>query len=134
MKKLFLSLATALLIALPFALVAPSQNAAALFDSSKKDACAGIGGSAAGGDCVVAGGKTVQGIITNVVNVLSIAVGIIAVVMIIVAGAKYITSSGDANAIASAKTTLIWAVAGLIVVALAQGIVQFVINKVNGAA
>lgn len=67
--------------------------------------------------------------ITQVINILSVVGGIIAVVMIIVAGYRYITASGNESSIASAKNTLLYAIIGLVIIALAQVIVQFVLKK-----
>ena len=53
--------------------------------------------------------------------------------MIIVGGLRYITSGGESSNISGAKTTIIYALVGLVIVALAQFIVHFVLNKaVNG--
>jgi hypothetical protein len=49
--------------------------------------------------------------------------------MIILGGLKYITSGGDAQKVASAKSALIYAIVGLVIVALAQAIVRFVLGK-----
>ena len=57
-------------------------------------------------------------------------VGIVAVVMIIIGGLRYITSGGNDTNVASAKNTLLYAIIGLIIVSLAQLIVRFVLNKV----
>jgi hypothetical protein len=73
----------------------------------------------------------VNNTITLVINIFSIVVGIVAVIMIVLGGLKYITSSGDANNITSAKNTILYAIVGLVVVALAQFIVRFVLGKVN---
>lgn len=70
-----------------------------------------------------------QSLVTNIINIFSVIVGIVAVIMIIVGGFKYITSNGDSGKISSAKTTIIYAVIGLVVVAFAQLIVQFVLQK-----
>lgn len=64
-----------------------------------------------------------------IVNFLSFIVGVVAVIMIIIAGLKYITSGGDSNNVASAKNTILYAVIGLVIVALAQVIVRFVLQK-----
>lgn len=77
-------------------------------------------------------GQTVQEIVTLVVNIFSIVVGIIAVIMIIWGGLKYITSGGDSTKITSAKNTIIYAIIGLVIVALAQFIVRFVLDAVTG--
>lgn len=72
-------------------------------------------------------------IIKTTINVVSVIVGVVAVVMIIFGGLKYITSGGDSGNVSSAKNTIIYAIVGLVVVALAQFIVKFVLDKaVNG--
>ncbi len=77
-------------------------------------------------------------IITLVINVFSVIVGFIAVVMMIYGGFKYITSSGDSGNVTAAKNTIMYALIGLVVVALAQLVVRFVIGKAvsvsNGVA
>jgi cytochrome bd-type quinol oxidase subunit 2 len=88
------------------------------------------------GDCqddTATGTERIQTIVTTIVNIFSIVVGIVAVIMIVVGGFKYITSGGDSGNITSAKNTIVYAVIGLVIVALAQFIVQFVLNKVNSA-
>jgi hypothetical protein len=94
-----------------------------------------VGTTGACAPSATAGGTTkVNDTIKTVVNVLSAFVGVVSVVMIIFGGFKYITSNGDTGNITSAKNTIIYAVIGLVVVALAQFIVQFVLNKVAGTA
>lgn len=109
--------------------------------SITNDVCSGVG-AATGTGAATAGsnnnsgcgsGKadlkgSIENIAAYVVNVLSIIVGIVAVIMIILGGFKYITSSGESGKVESAKKTLIMAIVGLILVALAQLIVHFVIN------
>jgi hypothetical protein len=51
--------------------------------------------------------------------------------MIIIGGLKYITSGGDSSNVTGAKNTILYAVVGLVVVAMAQFIVRFVLTKVN---
>ena len=71
--------------------------------------------------------------ITTIVNVLSTVTGVIAVIMIIIAGYRYITSGGASDKVTSAKNTILYAIIGLVVVALAQVIVRFVLNKATSA-
>lgn len=68
-------------------------------------------------------------IITTVINLFSLVVGVVAVIMIIIGGLKYITSGGDSGNITGAKNTILYAVIGLVVVALAQFIVKFVLGR-----
>lgn len=76
---------------------------------------------------------TINGIVKTVIDIFSLVVGIVAVVMIIVGGLKYITSGGDSGNVSGAKNTILYAVIGLVVVALAQFIVRFVLNKATNA-
>ncbi|HSX08471.1 MAG TPA: pilin [Candidatus Saccharimonadales bacterium] len=96
----------------------------------------GVSLNANTGDCSndsTTGAGKVQGIVTDMINIFSLVVGIISVIMIIYGGFKYITSGGDSGNITGAKNTIIYAVIGLVIVALAQFIVQFVLNKVTTA-
>jgi hypothetical protein len=93
--------------------------------------CSGV--AAAGGSCSEAGaGTTVNEVIGVVVNILSFVVGIVAVIMIIVAGFKYVTSGGDSSNVQSAKNTIMYAIVGLIIVAMARAITGFVLDRVAG--
>jgi hypothetical protein len=56
----------------------------------------------------------------------------VAVVMIIIGGLKYITSGGDSGNVTGAKNTILYAIIGLVIVALAQFIVRFVLSKTTG--
>lgn len=72
------------------------------------------------------------GVARNVVNIFSYIVGAISVIMIIYGGFRYITSGGSSDGVSAAKSTLIYAIIGLIIVALAQIIVQFVLGQSAG--
>lgn len=63
-----------------------------------------------------------------VVNFILWVVGIVAVLMFIWGGWKYITSSGDAGKLQSAKSTILYAAIGLVVVLFAYAIVSFTID------
>ena len=90
------------------------------------------GGNNCSGGNNTQGTEKVNGIITTVVNIFSAIVGVVSVLMIIYGGFKYISSGGDSGKVTEAKNTIIYAVIGLVIVALAQFIVQFVLNKVTG--
>ena len=89
------------------------------------------------GSSSTCGASTTNGGLTNlakkVVNIFSIVVGVVAVIMIIYGGFRYITSGGDTGNVGNAKNTLIFAVVGLIIVALAQFIVHYVLNTAVNA-
>lgn len=67
--------------------------------------------------------------IASVVNIFSMIVGIVAVIVIIVAGFRYVTSGGDSSKINTARTELTYAIVGLVIVGMSQFIVQFVLGK-----
>lgn len=70
-----------------------------------------------------------SGLITTVINTLLYVLGIIAVIMIVIGGIRYTTSSGDPSGVKSAKDTIIYSVVGLIVAILAYSIVNFVVGR-----
>lgn len=76
---------------------------------------------------------TVNSIISTVINIFSLVVGVVSVIMIIIGGLKYITSGGDSGNVSGAKNTILYAIVGLVIVALAQIIVKFVLTRVNTA-
>jgi cytochrome bd-type quinol oxidase subunit 2 len=123
-----LSLAT--LVAVPLAV--PAVTSA---QDIQNNLCTGATlNVSSGGDCATTtsnGTTGINNIIATVINVFSIVVGVVSVIMIIVGGFRYITSGGDSGNVSSAKNTIIYAIIGLVVVALAQFIVQFVLNKVT---
>lgn len=66
-------------------------------------------------------------------NVLSIVLGIVgalAVLMIVVAGLRYITSAGDPEKAGRAKNGIILALVGLLLAIVAQAIVVFVVKRI----
>ena len=73
-----------------------------------------------------------DGAFTSIINWIMGIVGMICVVVIILGGIQYMTSAGDAGKVKKAKDTILYGIIGLIVVALAAVIVNFVIAKVIG--
>ena len=71
---------------------------------------------------------TIIGILNAVIGVLSI----ICVIVIIIGGVQYMTSTGDAGKVKKAKDTILYAIIGLVVCALAATIVNFVVVKLLG--
>ena len=73
--------------------------------------------------------KTISDRIGNIINLMSKIVGVIAVIMVVVAGIQFVTSGGNKDGVTNAKKTITYAVVGLIIVAIAQVIVQFVLQS-----
>ena len=70
-----------------------------------------------------------DGVFKQVTNVVLYIVGVIAVIMLIIGGIKYVVSGGDAKKVTDAKNTVLYAIIGLIIAFLAYAIVNFVITS-----
>jgi hypothetical protein len=128
MKKFVLIALTAVTLLVGVALV---HTAPALAASAKDEICSGVGAASGGSGCSTpTGSPTVNSVINTVINIISAFVGIVAVIMIVFAGFRYVTSGGDSGKISSAKNTLIYAIVGLVVAGLAQIIVRYVVVQV----
>jgi hypothetical protein len=93
------------------------------------DACNGI--SQLGGSTCSSSSGSISNLMRTVINLLSLIVGFVAIVMVIISGFRFITANGDSSSIASARSALIYALVGLVVAAMAQYIVHFVLGKVG---
>ena len=67
-----------------------------------------------------------QGVITTIINTMLFIVGLLAVIMIIYAGIRFVTAHGDEKQVESARQTIIYSVVGLIVAILAYALVNWV--------
>lgn len=63
-----------------------------------------------------------------IVNTLLYVLGAISVIVIIIGGIRYTISMGDAKNVEAAKSTILYAVVGLVVAILAYAIVNFVLG------
>ncbi len=108
----------------------PSVMAANLFN----DACSG--GNQTGSSAVCQGRTQVNNPVTGagsifekVINLVTMATGLIAVIVIIVSGIRFASSSGDPNSVTQARNTILYTVVGLAVLLLARSIIVFVLNR-----
>lgn len=129
MKRLKIAITTLALLA------SFSVPGMALAIQGQSDACNGLnqlGGTTCSGNPAndSPGQDAIANVAKDVVNIISLIAGIAAVILIVIAGVKFLTSGGDSGAVSSAKNTLVYAIIGLVVVALAQVIVHFVLNAV----
>jgi hypothetical protein len=70
-----------------------------------------------------------NGIITKATALISYLAGVCSILLILVSAFLYVTADGDSSKIQSARTTLIYALVGLVVIGVAQGIIIFVLNN-----
>ena len=66
--------------------------------------------------------------VTAIINAVIGVLGLVCVVVMIIGGINYMTSSGDAGKVKKAKDTILYGLIGLIVCVLAFAIVNWVIS------
>jgi cytochrome bd-type quinol oxidase subunit 2 len=93
---------------------------------STNDVCEGI--KATGGNCS-GGNNEINNLVADIINIFSWVVGVVAVIMVIWGGFSFVTSAGDPQKSAKARNTILYALIGLVIVAMAQTIVRFVVRK-----
>jgi Type IV secretion system pilin len=116
---MFLAIITTL--ALGVAVLGGDVSSAAAIDQIKS------GVSQAGGG----GAPSLTSIIKTVINVLLFAIGVAAVIVIVISGFRFVTSNGDSNTITSAKNTILYAVIGIVVAFSAYAIINFVLGQLS---
>lgn len=88
-------------------------------------------------DSLVAPGSNVFGIpdknagqiIIDALNMTYFIAGVVTVIMVIVGGLNYVTSSGDSSKTAKAKNTILYAVIGIVVIIFAFAVTTFINSK-----
>ncbi len=127
MKNVFRTILniTAVIALLGGVLVFAPSGVAVAQQTTQEAACEAINGTAG---CTKKNAD-LNTLAATIINVLSLVVGVIAIIMIIVAGAKYIASGGEAGKVKQAKDALMYALIGLVVVALAQFMVRVVLAQ-----
>lgn len=63
-------------------------------------------------------------------NIVALIAGMIAVIMIIIAGYQFVTSGGNSEAVTKARSKIIGAIIGLVIIALAWTIIRLVTDNV----
>lgn len=80
----------------------------------------------------VDGAEQFTGNVVAIINGIITVLGIVAVVVVIIGGIRYMTSAGDAGKVKTAKDTILYGLIGLAIVALSFAIVNFVIVNILG--
>jgi hypothetical protein len=124
-SKLFYILALLVGFAMPMVSLAGSVSAVDVFQvcnngGSSTDVCK---------DARASSGNPITKALKTVISILALIIGIVSVVMLVIGGLKFVTSQGDPSSTKSARNTVIYALAGLVVAGLAQTIVVFVLSK-----
>ena len=129
-KKTLATVSTLALLVFGLALPVATVSGGAVFAAD----CTGIDCADQGAGKAVTGGKNTSDlntVIKTVVNIMLFIIGALAVIMIVVGGIRFTISNGNAEQIKSARNTITYAVAGLIVAILAYAIVNSVITQLK---
>ncbi len=131
LKKILYSLILSITLSLSF--IAPI-GAPVYADGGPEDAC-----SVAGVDDPLICGrkgeneeKELQNTIKNILETVYLWIGIVAVIVIVIGGVKYMTSTGEEEKIRNAKSTITNAIIGLVVTLAAFAITEFFIGALEG--
>jgi hypothetical protein len=81
--------------------------------------------------CTVDKNQSVSSNITHIIDAAIAIVGILAVLIIVIAGQRYVISGGDSAKVKQAKDMILYAVVGLIIAALTWAIMNFVVNNLG---
>lgn len=117
-NKIKLFLPIILMIGLFALAVTPTVSAVTLREGAEAARCDGCPADLFGDN----------GIFKRITNMIVYMVGVIAVIMLIIGGIKYVISGGDSKKVTDAKNTILYAIIGLVIAFLAYAIVNFVIS------
>lgn len=124
MKKV-LPLAILVLLVLVIGFGLSSGDSAVWAQSSADQARMGAESSGAGDS------SDLPTVFKAVANILLYLVGALSVIFVIIGGFRYVISGGDANATAGAKSTIIYALIGIVVAFMAYAAVNFVLGEIG---
>jgi hypothetical protein len=117
--------------------IAPATSYAAnIFDSGDNSVCSSSSSNTKNSALCSGDTNTTNpisgsgGVLDTAINIIAAVAGVSAVFFILMSGYRFLNSGGDSAKIAAARATLIYAIIGLVVIALARVIIGFVIGKV----
>lgn len=71
-----------------------------------------------------------NGLILKITNIVAVIAGVAAVVIIILAGLRFIQSGGSSEDIAGARRSIIYASVGLVVIVLARALIGLILSTI----
>lgn len=128
MKKILATIFAAITLASPAVFATGQAAAVNVFQPCNDPAASGSGVC---NDAQNSTGNPIIKIIKIAIEIISFLIGIAAVIGIVVSGFRIIVSGGDSQAVASARSALIYSLAALAIAVLAQAIVAFVLDKLK---
>ncbi len=122
-----------LIVSFLFTLVSPIKtNADALYESDLLGIGEGLLGDTAGFDGLKLSSElNPRSTTINIINLVLSFLGLIAIILILIGGFKWMTSGGSEDKVTSAKKLLISGLIGLVIVLLSWGIATWVIGAID---
>lgn len=70
-----------------------------------------------------------NGIFMKITNFVAVIAGTAAVIIIIIAGIQFLLSGGDSNKVAGARSAIIFAIAGIVIIVVARSVIALVVTR-----
>lgn len=70
-----------------------------------------------------------NGTFAKITRIVAVIAGIAAIIVMMAGGLMFVTSNGDAGKAGTARSTILYAAIGLVIIALAQTIITVVVNR-----
>ena len=77
-------------------------------------------------------GDTLEQTVGHIIQWITGILGLVCVIIVIIGGIQYMTSSGDSGKVKKAKDTILYGVIGMVICVLAFAITTFVIGAIQG--
>ncbi|HOZ53200.1 MAG TPA: pilin [bacterium] len=132
MKKKILSLFIISLFLVPF-LGLSSVGATNNDDLSETFGLGYVDGTQGGGEGIVLGDRDPRTMVAQLINVVLTLLGIVAVVIVLLGGFKWMTAAGNEDKVSEAKKLLGAGVIGLVIILAAWGISRFILEQLMSA-
>lgn len=129
MKKKILSLFIISLFLVPFLGLANGASAGDPFGLDYVDNEAVVGAD----NTINLGQRDPRTMVAQLINVVLTLLGIVAVVIVLLGGFKWMTAAGNEDKVSEAKKLLGAGVIGLVIILSAWGISRFILNELMGA-
>ena len=129
MKKTILAIVSAFVLLAPATLM--SATSYAVDQTTKDNACSAIPGGCSASTGDGSSSSSIQSNVKFAINLFSWIVGVAAIIVMVLGGFRFVTSGGDSGRVSSARNTILYALVGLVVVAISQVIVRFVLKSVT---
>lgn len=70
-----------------------------------------------------------SGSLTNILNVVYFWAGVVCIIVVIIGGFRYVTSSGDAGGVKAGKDTILYGIVGLVVIIMAATVTGLIVGR-----